>query len=299
VHNPKVKTAFNQQVIVLPIQSIVSQREILPSYRKSTIYLQISASLEHVGLIEPLVVFPKGPNEYLLLDGHVRLDILKRSGAAEVRAIFATDDEAYTYNKRVNHAPPVAQHFMILKALKNGVSEERIAAALNVNVGSIRKKRDMLDGICPEAIEILRNSHMTADAFAVLRKMKPIRQIEAAEHMAAGGTYTVLFAKALLEVTRPELLVELPMSRKIDAKSAGARVMLEQETDFLLRDLKAVEDSYGTDILILTMSCRYIERLLENVRVERHLGKHHPDILNTLRGLLSEVTPEKAKAIAS
>jgi predicted HD phosphohydrolase len=299
VSSPKVKAAFNQQVIVLPIQSIAAQREILPSYRKSTIYLQISASLEHVGLIEPLVVFPKGPNEYLLLDGHVRLDILKRSGVAEVRAIFATDDEAYTYNKRVNHAPPVAQHFMILKALKNGVSEERIAAALNVDVGSIRKKRDMLDGICPEAIELLRNSHMTADAFAVLRKMKPVRQIEAAEYMLAGGTYTVLFAKALLEVTPSEFLVDVPTSRKIDAKSAGARVMFEQEADFLLRDLKAVEDSYGTDILILKMSCRYIERMLENGRVERHLSKHHPDILSALRGLISEVAPEKAKALAS
>jgi len=137
----------------------------------------------------------------------VRLDILTRSEVTEVRAIFATDDEAYTYNKRVNHAPPVAQHFMILKALKNGVSEERIATALNVNVGSIRKKRDMLDGICPEAIELLRNSHMTADAFAVLKKMKPVRQIEAAEYMLSGGTYTVLFAKALLEVTR-HLLAE-------------------------------------------------------------------------------------------
>jgi hypothetical protein len=254
--NPKVKAAFDQQVVMLPVQNIVVQREVLPSYRKSRPYLQISASLEHVGLIEPLVVFPKGPNEYLLLDGHVRLDILKRSGATEVRAIFATDDEAYTYNKRVNHAPPVAQHFMILKALKNGVSEERIATALNVDVGSIRKRRDMLDGICPEAIELLRNSHMTADAFGVLRKMKPIRQIEAADYMLAGGNYTVLFAKALLEVTPPELLVEVPKSRKLDAQSAGSRVMFEQETDFLVRDLKAVEDSYGTDILLLTVSCR-------------------------------------------
>jgi len=233
-----------------------------------------------------------------LLDGHLRLDILKRTGATEVRVIFATDDEAYTYNKRVNHAPPVAQHFMILKAIKNGVSEERIAAALNVNVGSIRKKRDMLDGICPEAVEILRNTHITADAFAVLRKMKPIRQIEAAEHMLASGTYSVVFAKALLAVTRPELLVEVPASRKLDAKSAGARVMLEQETDVLLRDLKAVEDSYGTDILVLTVACRYIARLLGNGRVERHLSKHHPDTLNALRGLLSEVEPEKVKAIA-
>ena len=86
--NPKVRAAFDQQVVMLPVQSIVPQREVLPSYRKSQPYLQISASLEHVGLIESLVVFPKGPNEYLLLDGHVRLDILKRSGAAEVQRNF-------------------------------------------------------------------------------------------------------------------------------------------------------------------------------------------------------------------
>lgn len=275
------------------------QREIQPSYRKSAVYLQISASLKHVGLIEPVVVFPREPNEYLLLDGHVRLDILKQTGKTEVPAIFATDDEAYTYNKRVNHAPPIAQHFMILKAIKNGVTEERLATALNVDVGHIRKRRDMLDGICPEAVDILRNSPVTADAFAVLRKMKPIRQIEAAEHMLASSTYTVLFARALLEVTRPELLVEMWASRKLDPKSGGTRVMLEQETDFLLRDLKAVEDSYGTDILVLTVSRRYIERLLGNNRVERHLSKHHPDILNTLRSLASDGHGEKTRAIAS
>jgi hypothetical protein len=105
--------------------------------------------------------------------------------------------------------------------------------------------------------------------------------------MLASGTYSVLFAKTLLEVTRPELPVEVPTSRKIDAKSGGARVMFEQESDLLLRDLTAVEDSHGTDILILTMLCRYVERLLENGSGERHLGKHHPDILNALRGLLS------------
>jgi hypothetical protein len=297
--NHKIKAAFEQQVVVLPVQSIVVQKDIQPSFRKRAVYLQISASLENVGLIEPLVVFPKGPSEYLLLDGHIRLDILKRMGKSEVRAIFATDDEAYTYNKRVNHAPPIAQHFMILKALKNGVSEERIAEALNVNVGSIRKKRDMLDGICPEAIDILRTSPVTADAFTVLRKMKPIRQIEAAEHMLASSRYSVLFAKALLEVTRPELLAEGCASKKLDTKPVGTRVMLEQETDMLLRDLKAVEDSYGTDILILMVSQRYIERLLGNDRVERHLNRHHPEILNTLRSLISDLQLEKTKALAS
>lgn len=292
---PKIRLAFKQNEIVLNIASIVPQKEILPSFRRSQIYRQIAASLEQVGLIEPVVIFQRGPDDYLLLDGHARIDILKNRGIGEVRAIFATDDEAYTYNKRVNHAPPIAQHFMILKALANGVSEERIATSLSVNVANIRKRRDMLDGICSEVVEILKTQHVTADAFAALKKMKPFRQIEAAEHMTASGTYSVKFAKALLAVTRPEFLLEPLSTNQLEANSKAARVMFEQETESLVRDLKAVEDSYGTDILALTVICGYIERLLGNVRVERHLSKHQPDILNTLRSSLAETRAAKAQ----
>ena len=258
----KVTPAFREHVVMTATESITPQKQISASTRQSALYKQIAASIQHVGLIEPLVVFPRKAGDYLLLDGHTRFDILKRSGATEVRVIFANDDESYTYNKRVNHLPPVAQHFMILKALKNGVSEERIALSLNVNVSNIRKKRDMLVGICPEVVELLRNSHMAADAFSVIRKMRPIRQIEAAEHMIASGTFSVLFARALLEVTRPELLLELPAPRTIEAGSAAARALLEQENDSLLKDLKNIEASYGTDILTLSIVLGYIERLL-------------------------------------
>jgi ParB-like chromosome segregation protein Spo0J len=63
--------------------------------------------LKHVGVIEPLVVYPRGPGDYLLLDGHVRLEILKSIGMKEVKCLLATDDEAYTYNRHVNHIPAV------------------------------------------------------------------------------------------------------------------------------------------------------------------------------------------------
>jgi len=295
--NSKVKPAFNQQVVVLPIETIVPQKELSLEFRKSTTYKRISASLEHIGLIEPLVVYPRGPRDYLLLDGHARLDILKQRGVTEVRTIFAMDDEAYTYNKKVNHAPPVAEYFMMLKALSHGVSEERLAQVLNVSVSAIRQRRNMLDGICKEAVDILRNRDVSPAVFAYLKKMKPIRQIEAAEHMHATGTHTVRFAKALLELTRPELLVEVPSKRKptIEATSRAAQAMLEQETDLLIRELKAVEESYGTDMLTLSIACGYVERLLLNSRVEKHLDKHHPDILGELRTLLADVKPQKGK----
>ena len=119
-----------------------------------------------------------------------------------------------------------------------------------------------------------------------LRKMRPVRQIEAAEHMRATGTYSGTFARALLQVTNPELLLEVEVSRRLRATSAAAQSMFAEEDASLVRDLKKIEESYGTDMLVLTVSCAYVRRLLSNDRVEQHLEKYHPDILSTLRTLV-------------
>ncbi len=289
--NSGVKAAFEKQIVVLPINIIVPQKEVTVSHRNGDFYKQLTASLKHIGLIEPLVVYPRGPGDYLLLEGHMRLEILKSIGVTEAKCLLSTDDEAYTYNRHVNHIPAIAQHFMLLEALKTGLTEERIAAALDVSLESIRMRRDLLNGICPETVQILVDKPVRPQVFAILRKMKPIRQIEAAEHMVAGGTYTIPFAKALLAVTKPEMLEVDPAnsSKKLEATSLAARSMLEEENDFLLKDLKSVEESYGTDVLALTVSCGYIDRLLKNPKIERYLNRNHMDILQTLQQLLSDI----------
>jgi hypothetical protein len=284
-----IKAAFDNQIVVLPLDIIVPQKDATKRYRYAEFYKQLIASLKLVGLIEPLVVYPRGPADYLLLDGHVRLEILKSMGVKEAKCLLSTDDESYTYNRHVNHIPPIAQHFMLLEALKTGLTEERIAAALNISLESIRTKRDLLNGICPEAVQILINKQVSPKVFFILRKMKPVRQIEAAEHMVAGGTYTVPFAKALLTVTKPEMLeCHGASSKKLHATSTAARSMLEDENEFLLRDLKTVEESYGTDVLTLTVACGYLERLLKNPKIERYLTRNDADILQTLQTLLSD-----------
>src|SRR5260221_1811930 len=214
-----VKTAFQPNVFTLTVASITPLKEVTPAVRISQKYRQIAASLQHVGLIEPLVVFPAGQDQYWLLDGHLRLEILKARKVTEVRCLLATDDEAYTYNKRVNFLPAIAEHYMILKAIANGDSEETIAAALDVNVASIRKRRSLLDGICPEASELLKEKHINGAAVGVLRKMKPSRQIQAAQLMIAANNYTLQYAKALLMATKPHLLAGAPESDESAATS--------------------------------------------------------------------------------
>jgi hypothetical protein len=178
---------------------------------------------------------------------------------------------------------------MLLEVLKNGVSEERVAAALNVDIGTIRMKRDLLKGICTDVVELLHDRHVNAHVFGILRRMKALRQIEAAEHMIASNTFSVVFAKAILAFTKPEMLVESEAKRTTHAHSLGGHALLEKESEGLLRDLKAVEDSYGTDMLTLTVSCGYLERLLENSKVAKYLEKHHADTMRALRALMANV----------
>jgi hypothetical protein len=93
-------------------------------------------SFQHNTLVEPPVVYadPRRPGTYLLLDGHLRVEVLKERGESEVFCLLATDDEAFTYNKRISRIAPIQEHFMIMRALERGVSEQRIARALNVDV---------------------------------------------------------------------------------------------------------------------------------------------------------------------
>ncbi len=167
-----VKHAFQPEIVTINTSSITPIKTVTAAHRLTNTYRRIAASIEHVGIIEPLIVFPTAKGTYLLLDGHTRLDILITTGVPAANCLLATDNEAYTYNKRVNYVPPIAQHHMILRARAH-VSEERIAKALNVTVTTIREKRDLLKGIYPEAADALRNERVSAGAFCALRKMKP------------------------------------------------------------------------------------------------------------------------------
>jgi hypothetical protein len=185
---------------------------------------------------------------------------------------------------------------MILRALADGITEEKIAQSLDVNVAKIRQKRNLLDGICSEAVEILKDKRVTAAAFSVLRKMRPSRQIASVQLMVAANKFTLAFAQALLSGTRPELRTEKGQLRGPLRRVDGPRkAMIEQETDRLLAEFKTVEESYGSDVLTLSVCCGYLKRLLANARVQRYLAKRYAEIEQELHQLLAEVQADKSR----
>lgn len=275
-----VKLGFEETSLRIPIDAILPLREVPETVRKTMKYGQIAASIAEVGIIEPPVVArdAESRDTYHLLDGHLRLDILRERGETEVVCLVATDDEAFTYNRRISRIAIIQEHRMILNAVRKGVSEERLARALNVNISSIRNKRNLLVGICPEVADMFKDRHVPIAVFGQLRKMKPMRQIEASEVMIAMNRLSVPYAQSLVAATPDHLLVE---GRKDKPKSLTADqiALMQRESESLDREVRSIERTYGEDHLNLVVALGYVSNLLGNVRVVRFLAQRHATIL--------------------
>ena len=282
--------AFERVEYTIPISKIIPQRVISQRDRRRARFKMIACSLKATGLIEALVVHPASSGMFLLLDGHSRLELLRELGETEVRCTIATDDEAYTYNKRVNAVSNVEQHFMLQKALDHGISEQRLSQALGLSARKVRVRRDLLDGICPEAVKLLRTRKVSLGVFGVLRRIKPVRQVEVIQDMIASGSYTAEFARSLLAETRRELLVKPargPMPKAVRDHSS-TQAMLSLEAERLSKDLKTIEVSYGKNVLALTVYLAYIKRVLANSQVTSYLLQFYPGVLEVLKAASSD-----------
>lgn len=284
-----VRIAFEQQIAVLPLASLLPRKKIADAQKKTAKYKRILSSITEVGVIEPLVVARLGKKDarYLLLDGHVRLAALRDLGQEEVQCLFAEDDEAFTYNKRVNRLATVQEHFMILRALKSGVSEDKLAKALDVDIKLIKRRKTLLEGICPEVVEMLKDKSVNPVTFDVLRKMKPLRQIEAAELMGTAANWSSSYAKALLAATRQDDLAKPDQPKKIAGMTREQMARMEREMASLHQDFKQIENSYGDDILHLVIASGYLAKLVGNKEIERYLAQYHAELLDEFRSVIA------------
>jgi len=273
--------AFERELIRLSLDRICPLYAVRKETKETVKYRQVVASIGEVGLVEPLVVVPdkSDPEKYMLLDGHVRLAILLDRREKDAPCQISTDDEAFTYNKRISRLATIQEHKMILKALERGVPEERLARALNINVKSLQEKRRLLVGICSEAAEILKDKQVSLTGFRVLKKMKPMRQIEAAELMVTMNKYTVNYARSLLAATPTSQLIDPEKTKVLKGISQQQLELMERESANLERELRLVKDTYGADHLDLVLARGFVSKLVSNARITRYLAMYHPEFL--------------------
>lgn len=274
-----LKPAFEFEGISLRLEKLLPTRATTEKLRESTKFRALVASIREVGIVEPVSVYPQKGGKYLLLDGHARVEALRELGIAEAPCLVATSDDCYTYNKKVNRIAPIQANRMILKAMDAGVPEERIAKALNLAVQTVRNNRQLLQGICPEVVEMLRDKQVAQETFSLLKRVKPLRQIEMAEVMVAAGNYSATYARALVMTTPNEQLIHPESVKKIPGIQPEDLARIEHEMRVQEKDFRMLDETYNEHVMALTIARGYLRPLLDNNRVVRFLSQNNREFL--------------------
>jgi hypothetical protein len=287
----EMRIGFEMRKIRLPLSSILPIRQVKDPHKNIGRYKTILRSIKEVGLVEPLMVFPQkgGSGFYQLMDGHLRHHALKELGETEADCIIANEDESFTYNAMISRLAPIQEHKMILKAVENGVRPERIAAALNIPVQDVRSSLTLLDGIHEAAVEMLKDRPIFPKALRFMKRVASLRQIEMAELMVSTNNFTAIYAEALFLGTPKEQLVK-PEPKQKEGMTLEEVTRMEEEMETLEQDIRAVEESYGENMLNLTFARGYIKKLLENGKVVRFLNANHADILAEFEAIVAAET---------
>lgn len=278
----RIHLAFDRNVITIPVSEILALKTLPDGARESRKFAQVLSSIRAIGLVEAPVVVSDNHNagKYFLLDGHLRLEALRELGIAEVECLLATDDDTYTYNKRVNRIPPIQEHRMIARAMERGVSSSDIANALGLQVESVLRRFRLLEGISPEAAEMLKETPCSMKVFDILRQMSPVRQIEAADLMIGQNNFSIMFARAIRAATPDSQLASRKAKAMASSTPSGQQIArMERELAALQTQVKSVEETYGIDNLHLTVARGYIAKLLSNNRIVRWLANHRHEYL--------------------
>lgn len=290
----QIALGFIPDPLVVPLDKLLPSRKLPENINGTKKYRQIVESLRSIGLIEPLTIGPSTDGGlHILLDGHTRLMAMKELGITEAQCLIATDDETYTYNNRINRLSTVQEHMMIKRAINRGVSPEKLAKSLNVDLSHIMRKVKLLDGICSEAAELLRDQVFSAKLSDVLRKMKPTRQVECVELMISANNITIPYAEALLVASPAHLLVSEVKPKKVKGVSAEQMLKMEREMGNLQEQYKLVEESYGQDVLNLVLAKGYLAKLIENDEVSRYIQHSQPDVFSEFVTIVETVSLDK------
>lgn len=285
-----INLGFHERCIQIQVSELNASKELLPTIKDSQKYLQIKRSIEVVGLVEPIVVVPDNHHagKFRVLDGHLRLEALIELNVTKALCLISKDDEAFTYNKHVNRLSPVQEHHMIVKANKSGVSAEILANALGLSEESIKQRFKLLKGICDEVINLLADKPVPRNVFPILKKMKPFRQIDVVNMMISLNNYSVNFAKAMLQGTPTDQLIETKNRNNKNSSVTETLKRLEIELARVQQDTKLVEETYGPANLQLTIIKTHIVSLFENARIVKWLVMNNPDYFEQLQ-LIAEL----------
>jgi len=98
--------------------------------------------------------------------------------------------------------------------------------------------------------------------------------------MNDAGNYSTSYAEALFAATPRDQLADPAKPKKVQGLDNDQMARMENEMANLQGEYTLIQESYGADILHLTLAKVYLSTLLGNARVVRYLAQHHREFLS-------------------
>jgi len=249
-------------------------------------YARLMANIKAVGLIQPLCVYKEG-DQYLILDGYVRYQVLMELGVEVVPCLILPNKDLYTLNRQVNNLSAKEQ----IKALRQAaehVDEKVLAESLGIKSLASRLKTGVYRDLHPEALRALQSGSIFQSTARELTYVLPKRQAEIIHTMKATGDWSLAFAKAQILKTPPSMRSrkrkrETPWDKSANKKRALVKKLEEVEKHFDF--YSALYRQYVGDLLKLAA---YVRQMLARPKLRAHLGEKHADTLRLFESVIEE-----------
>ena len=141
--------------------------------------------------------------------------------------------------------------------------------------------RQLVAGICPDALEMLVDGPVPREIFGLLRKVAPSRQIEIARLMIGLDKVKLKWARVLVALTPQAQLASPSVTRTqfagIDANDVAA---MEAELADLSQEFLSTAEHLGSWGLELVAVRGYLNRMMDSARVVRYLAQNFPELLS-------------------
>lgn len=279
-----MSTPLNINGLDLPLDAlkILEKREAVnPKTHKG--YMRIRASIQAIGLIEPLSVYAEG-GSYVILDGHLRFLACQELGIKSVPCIVYPEKDAYTFNRMVSRLSGYQEMRMLRKSLET-LEEKTIAGVFGMRSIRYRLAPTLLAQIHPkvaEAFEADLLGRVTANELACV---KPERQVEIMADMKRVNDFSPAFVRAMILKTAPELRnpKRTPTRRWSEDKTKRRDLVkrledAEQQHEFYTRLYR----QYSADLLKMAL---YVRKLITTPEVADYLKTHHETTLQELSAI--------------
>lgn len=278
-----ISKCFDNYFYEFDVHELIYSRPLPVNVRTSMKFKQIAVTVSEIGLIEPVIVFIDNDGTKRILDGHLRVEVLKDLGVKKVHCLISSVEDSYTYNKRVNRITIVQEQKMLLRAVEAGVSVEKLCTALGVSIQTVQSKLRLSDGIAPEVLALLAERSVPQALFSLLKKLKPYKQIEVVDTLLSINNFTKKFVESMLHAIPPEHFVDACHAQEEPSDIRRQLERLEKELVSVQIETSKLDDEYSENTLKLVIVKGHLERILNRSDILHWLYDNHPDYLSVFK----------------